>query len=98
MFDLVAVGVIIIIIIIISPTNKHDDASPHDVKTSSLFSHQSPTLPRETVLPLFLSRRPRDPRRATVVSEAFFFRRQLPTLAQLKLRRVSWSGHLPEDL
>uniref|UniRef100_A0A1J3HQM2 Uncharacterized protein n=1 Tax=Noccaea caerulescens TaxID=107243 RepID=A0A1J3HQM2_NOCCA len=59
------------IIMIISPANKHNDASPHDVKASSLFSHQSPTLPRETVFPMFLPRR----RHASVASEAFLFRR-----------------------
>lgn len=93
MFDLRVVRVIItlIIFIIISPTNKHNDASPHDVKTSSLFFHQSPTLPRETVLPLFLSRR------ASVVYGAFLFRRQLPPLAQLTLRRVSRSWHFLGD-
>lgn len=58
----------------ISPANKHNDASPHDVEASSLFLHQSPTFPRETVLPLFLSRRERVPRRASVVSEPFLFR------------------------
>lgn len=39
MFDLGVVGVVLIVITIISPAKKHDDASPYDVKASSLFSH-----------------------------------------------------------
>jgi len=60
--------------VIISPANKHDYASTHDVETSSLFFNQSCTLSRKSTSPLFLAVegrrwgrwRARDPRRAAV--------------------------------
>lgn len=77
MFDLEVVAVTIAII---GPAKKHNDASPNDVKASPLFSHQSPTLPRETVFPLLLlSQRARDSGRASIVSEYFLCGRWFPS-------------------
>lgn len=72
--------VVAVTIAIIGPAKKHNDASPNDVKASPLFSHQSPTLPRETVFPLLLlSQRARDSGRASIVSEYFLCGRWFPS-------------------
>lgn len=81
--------------VIISPANKHDHATTHDVEASSLFFDQSRALPRESAPPLFLClvaaarrhrRGARDLQRATAES---VFLWQLPLL---ELRRASWSS------
>lgn len=89
--------------VVISPANKHNYASTHDIETGSLFFDQSCTLPRKSTPPLFLCllatttieakrrgrRRARDPRRAAVKS---VFLRQFPLLVEVKLRRTSRSS------